>query len=66
MEEENESWDTTAEKVKHVLKEKLGLAAEPHIVKVLNAPFVSVGLLLVPEDALARLSVGFATGDKRT
>ena len=32
----------------------------------LNAPIVSVGLLLAPEDALARSSVGFATGDKRT
>ena len=31
----------------------------------LNMPIVSVRLLLVPEDALAQLSVGFATGDKR-
>ena len=30
-EEENESWDTTAEKVKHVLTEKLGLATQPDI-----------------------------------
>ena len=30
-EEENELWDTTAEKVKHVLTEKLGLAAAPDI-----------------------------------
>ena len=30
-EEENESWDTTADKVKHVLTEKLGLAAAPDI-----------------------------------
>ena len=49
-------------KVKHVLTEKLGLAAQPDIERAHRVGRV----LLVPEDALARLSVGFATGDKRT
>ena len=62
LEEENESWDTTEEKVKQVLAEKLNLEEALHIERLI----VSVGLLLALEDALAQLCANFETLSKRS
>ena len=62
-EEENESWDSTAEKVKQVLtREARPCCSARHRTR----PSCRSGCCWVPEDALARLSVGFATGDIRS
>lgn len=54
-EEENESWDTTAEKVKHVLTEKLGLVTEPDIERVHRIGWFVAGSRRRPRTIVCRL-----------
>ena len=54
-EEENESWETTAEKVKHVLREKLDLAAEPDIERAHRVGRVVAGSRRRPRTIVCRL-----------
>lgn len=54
-EEENESWDTTAEKVKQVLTEKLDLAVEPDIERAHRVGRVVAGSRRRPRTIVCRL-----------
>ena len=54
-EEENESWETTGEKVKHVLREKLDLAAEPDIERAHCVGLVVAGSRRCPRTIVCRL-----------
>ena len=54
-EEENESWDSTAEKVKQVLTEKLGLAAAPDIERAHRVGRVVAGSRRRPRTIVCRL-----------